>query len=85
MEGLTLCRDGRRKTLLANLTPQTQNARAAWGGSPARLRVLDAATARDCMTRPAAFEGGGRVTVGDDGLISVVLPPFAVAVLEECL
>lgn len=83
VEGLTLRREKRQKTLLANLTPLPQQARIVWGSAPARQRMLNEEAARACLSHPARFEREGEIVTPDaGGAISLSLPPYAVVVLE---
>ena len=81
--GLILSKSGRRRTLVANLTPKAQSVRVPVGGD-AFLTRLDETTARQAMKQPEAFraEPGERVAAGD-GFVTLNLLPYAVARLDE--
>ncbi len=82
--GLVLMKNGRRRTLVANLTPTAQRMRVPVGGYT-RLTLLDETTARAAMNEPEAFRAappGERVTTVD-GFVTLDLLPYAVARMDE--
>ena len=79
-EALVLEKDGRRRALLANYTPQSRRVVLESGGAPvftsAQAVVLESANAFAAMSDPGAFLASPPQRVTDG---AVLLPPYAVA------
>lgn len=81
--GLVLLMDGRRRTLVANLTPDPQQVRVPVGGN-AFLTLLDETTARRAMNEPEAFRAAPAERTGTtNGGVTLDLLPYAVARMDE--
>ncbi len=80
-EALVLAKDGRRRALLTNYTPQPRRLVLQRGGAPlftaAQAVVLESGNALAAMTDPESFLAAPPWQPVTDG--TVLLPPFAVA------
>ena len=84
VDGLALRADGTTHVLLANLTPKPQPATVGpFQARNLRVRLLDEETAPQAMSDPESFRGAGTITPVTDGRLRVVLPPYAVARIDE--
>jgi hypothetical protein len=87
VDGLVLEKNGRRRTLLANLTAEPQTVQVEGltgpGGAPVQVRVLDETNAIQAMQEPEAYRvaGGGTVMTQAGGL-AVALPPYAIVRID---
>jgi len=83
LEGMTVETDGRLRTLLANLTDRTTEARIAGARGAGRSRVLDLGTVEHACREPARFraERGERVTARD-GELRLELGPYATVSID---
>lgn len=86
VEGLVLRRDGRQRTLLANLTDKEQKIRIEGSvqGNTGRMRVLDETNAVAAMTSPESFrrESSGAATPNAGGF-ELRLRPYAFAMIDQ--
>ncbi len=83
VEGLALTREGRRRVLLANLTPEACS--VVVSGLPARVQVkhLDETNVLHAMQAPEAFRAAaGDLVSTREGSLIVELRPFALARLD---
>jgi hypothetical protein len=83
VDGLSIQKDGRSRTLAANLTPSTQTVTIQ--KLPARVRVslLDEESVEEAMAAPEEFRrraGEERQTSG--GALALTLRPYAVARID---
>ncbi len=76
---LTLRRDGRRRTLLANLTVDPLSVTLQGLRAGAQSRTLDAATLDTACSAPASFRGAFAALPG----ATVTLSPYAVLCIDE--
>ena len=84
VEGLTLFDTrGRRRILVANLTPEIQETKIKTGTCKALVRSLDETNAEEAMQRPEAFrEQRGNLADSVSGKIELKLLPFALARID---
>jgi hypothetical protein len=83
VDGMTLQKDGERRTLIANLSAKTQTVTIEGLPAAMTVRLLDAAVAETAMTAPAAYRRApGELRQTHGGALSLSLPPFAVATLD---
>jgi hypothetical protein len=84
VEGLTLLHaNGRRRILVANLTPQLQETKIKTGTCQALVRYLDETNAEEAMRHPERFrESAGSPAESVAGKIELKLLPFALARID---
>jgi len=84
VEGLTLFDSrGRRRILVANLTPEIQETKIKTGTCKALVRYLDETNAEEAMQKPEAFRARrGNLAESVSGKIELKLLPFALARIE---
>jgi hypothetical protein len=84
VDGLVLKSDGTIHVLLANLTPRPQRTTVGpFQAGQVRVRQLSEETAPEALADPERFRGFGTVTSLRDGRLSLELPPYAVARIDE--
>jgi hypothetical protein len=87
VDGLVLQKNGRRRTLLANLTsePQTVQIEGLAGpeGAPVQVRILDETNAIQAMQEPEMFRAtGSGMVMTQAGNLAITLPPYAVVRID---
>jgi hypothetical protein len=85
VDGMTLRKEGRNRTLLANLSSRPQTVQLGHPGSVERLKVkrLDASNAEKAMCSPEAFRAApGALMQTLDGRLELVLLPYSLARLD---
>ena len=83
MEGIVLHKDGQTRTLLANLTPDSQQIRVQGLAGTIRVRCLDETNAQVAMTSPEAFrEETGTLRQTINGTLALNLRPYASAQID---
>ena len=84
VDGLALRANGTMHVTLANLTPKTQVATVGpLQARNFRVRLLDEEAAPTAMSDPETFRASGTVTSATDGRLRLLLPPYAVARIDE--
>ena len=84
VEGIVLRKNGKTRTLLANLTPDSQQVRAQDLAETVRVHHLDEANAQTAMTSPETFRAETGELVGDtNGTLELDLLPYAVAQIDS--
>ncbi len=83
VNGMTLQKDGKRRTLVANLSAQPQTATVDGLAAAVTVRLLDAAVAETAMTAPEAYRSAPcELLWTNGGVLGLKLPPFAVATID---
>ncbi len=83
VDGLTVCRDGKTRTLLANMTNQQQIVRIAGPGTTVCVRHLDETNARQAITSPEEFRGRpGEIITAQGETIMLTLLPYAIVTAD---
>jgi len=83
LEGLTLERAGRLRTLLANVTDRPLEARITGAPAAGRARVLDLSTVERACREPARFrEGRGEEVASRAGEVRMELGPYATTCID---
>jgi len=83
ISGLVLEKDGRRRVLVANHTPETQRVSLPAFGKQAALHRLDETTAQQAMCEPEAFRSrAGETVTASNGAFQVDLLPYGVAWID---
>jgi hypothetical protein len=81
--GLALAKDGQRRVLLANVTPEPQRVEVAGLSGSVQIRYLDERNAEAAMLDSAAFElSASEVQAESSGRLSLELLPYAIAQLD---
>jgi len=84
VDGLALRTNGTTHVILANLTPRPQTVTLGpLQGGKVRVRQLNEETAPEAMSDPERFRASGTETSVRDGRLSLELPPYAVARIDE--
>ena len=84
VEGISLRKNGKTRTLLANLTPDSQKVRAQNLAAPVRVRLLDETNAQAAMSSPEAFRSGtGEPVRTAEGILALNLLPYAIAQIDN--
>jgi hypothetical protein len=83
-DGLALRKDGRVRVLLASFAAEPQQVTVSGLRGPARVRLLDATRAEEAMRTPEAFRAApGELRHSANGTLTIALPPFAVACIDD--
>ena len=83
VEGIALRKNGKMRTLVANLTPEPQRVRVQNLTETVRVRRLDETNAQTAMTSPETFrEKRGELLQTANGTLELNLPPHAVARID---
>ena len=83
VEGIVLRKNGKTRTLLANLTPDSQQVRVQDLAETVRIRHLDETNARDAMASPEAFrEETGELLQTTNGTLELNMLPYAVTQID---
>ena len=84
VEGIALRKNGKTRILLANVTPDFQQASVQNLTGPVRVRRLDETNAQTAMTSPGAFREEKGELVGDtNGTLELNLLPYAIAQIDS--
>ena len=84
VEGIVLRKNGKTRTLLANLTSDSQQIRVGNLTGSVRVRHLDETNAQYAMTSPEAFRAETGELVGDaEGTLELNLLPYAIAQIDS--
>ena len=84
VEGISLRKNGKTRTLLANLTPDSQQIRAQNLAATVRVRLLDETNAQAAMSSPEAFRSGtGEPVRTAEGILALNLLPYAIAQIDN--
>ena len=84
VEGISLRKNGKTRTLLANLTPDSQKVRAQNLAATVRVRLLDETNAQAAMSSPEAFRSGtGKPVRTAEGILALNLLPYAIAQIDN--
>ena len=84
VEGISLRKNGKTRTLLANLTPDSQRVRAQNLAATVRVRLLDETNAQAAMSSPEAFRSGtGEPVRTAEGILALNLLPYAIAQIDN--
>ena len=84
VEGISLRKNGKTRTLLANLTPDSQKVRAQNLAATVRVRLLDETNAQAAMSLPEAFRSGtGEPVRTAEGILALNLLPYAIAQIDN--
>ena len=84
VEGIVLRKNGKTRTLLANLTSDSQQIRVGNLTGSVRVRHLDETNAQYAMTSPEAFRAETGELVGDaEGTVELNLLPYAIAQIDS--
>lgn len=84
VDGLVLHRGGHVRGLLANFTDDPQLVALAGWSDEAHVRLLDASNAEQAMREPEAFHKmAGQQFHAADGVLSITLPPFGLARIDQ--
>ena len=84
VEGISLRKNGKTRTLLANLTPDSQKVRAQNLAATVRVRLLDETNAQAAMSSPEAFRSGtGEPVRTAEGILALNLLPYAIAQIDN--
>ena len=83
VEGVALRKNGKTRTLLANLTPDSQQVRVGNLTETVRVRYLDETNAQTAMASPEAFRSEtGEIVQTTHGTLELNLPPYAIARID---
>ena len=83
-EGIVLRKNGKTRTLLANLTPDSQQVRVQDLAETVRVRHLDETNAHDAMASPETFRAErGELVQTTNGTLELNLFPYAVAQIDS--
>ena len=84
VEGIVLRKNGKTRTLLANLTSDSQQVRVGNLTGTVRVRHLDETNAQSAMASPEAFRAETGELVGDaEGTLELDLLPYAIAQIDS--
>ena len=84
VEGIVLRKNGKTRTLLANLTSDSQQVRVRNLTGTVRVRHLDETNAQSAMASPEAFRAETGELVGDaEGTLELDLLPYAIAQIDS--
>ncbi len=84
VEGIVLRKNGKTRTLLANLTSGSQQVRVRNLTGTVRVRHLDETNAQSAMASPEAFRAETGEFVGDaEGTLELDLLPYAIAQIDS--
>ena len=84
VEGIVLRKNGKTRTLLANLTSDSQQVRVRNLTGTVRVRHLDETNAQSAMASPEAFRAETGELVGDaEGTLELNLLPYAIAQIDS--
>ena len=84
VEGIVLRKNGKTRTLLANLTPDSQQVRVGNLTGTVRVRHLDETNVQYAMTSPEAFRAETGEFVEDaEGTLELDLLPYAIAQIDS--
>ena len=84
VEGISLRKNGKTRTLLANLTPDSQKVRAQNLAATVRVRLLDETNAQVAMSSPEAFRSRtGEPVRTAEGILALNLLPYAIAQIDN--
>ena len=84
VEGISLRKNGKTRTLLANLTPDSQQIRAQNLAATVRVRLLDETNAQAAMSSPLAFRSRtGEPVRTAEGILALNLLPYAIAQIDN--
>ena len=84
VEGISLRKNGKTRTLLANLTPDLQRVRAQNLAATVRVRLLDETNAQAAMSSPETFRSGtGEPVRTAEGILALNLLPYAIAQIDN--
>ena len=84
VKGIVLRKNGKTRTLLANLTPDLQKVRVQDLAETVRVRHLDETNAHDAMASPDLFrEERGELLQTTNGTLELNLLPYAVAQIDS--
>ena len=84
VEGIVLRKNGKTRTLLANLTSDSQQVRVRNLTGTVRVRHLDETNAQYAMASPEAFRAETGELVGDaEGTLELDLLPYAIAQIDS--
>ena len=84
VEGIALRKNGKTRTLLANLTPNSQQVRVQNLAGAVRVRHLNETNVQTAMASPEAFRAETGELVGDtNGTLELDLLPYAVAQIDS--
>ena len=83
VEGVALCKNGRTRTLLANLTPDSQQIKVQNLTETVRVRRLDETNTQTAMESPEAFRAErGELLQTTNGALELNLLPYAIAQID---
>ena len=83
VEGIALRKNGKTRTLLANLTPDSQQVRVENLAGAVRVRHLNESNAQTAMASPETFRAGtGELVQATNGTLEIDLLPYAVAQID---
>ena len=84
VEGIALHKNGKTRTLLANLTPEPQQVRVEDLAGAVRVRHLNETNAQAVMTSPEVFrQETGELMQSVEGALELILLPYAVAQIDS--
>ena len=84
VESIALRKNGKTRTLLANLTPDSQQVRVQDLAATVRVRYLDETNAQYAMASPEAFrEATGELVQTTEGTLELNLLPYATAQIDS--
>ena len=84
VEGVALRKNGKTRTLLANLTPESQQVRVQNLARTVRVRRLDETNAQAAMSSPEAFRAEtGTLVQTTNGTLELSLLPYALAQIDS--
>ena len=84
VEGIALHKNGKTRTLLANLTPDSQQVRVQQLTRTVRVRHLDETNAQTAMASPEAFRAErGELLQTTNGTLELNLLPYAIAQIDS--
>ena len=84
VEGIALRKNGKTRTLLANLTPDSQQIRAQNLAVTVRVRHLNETNAQAAITSPEAFRAEtGELIQTAEGTLELSLLPYAIAQIDS--
>ena len=84
VEGIALRKNGQMRTLLANLTPDSQQVRVGNLAGTVRVRRLDETNAHAAMASPKAFRAErGDLVQTTNGTLALNLRPYAIAQIDK--
>ena len=83
-EGIVLRKNGKTRTLLANLTPESQRVRVENLADTVRVRHLNETNAHDAMASPETFRAErGELVQTTNGTLELNLFPYAIAQIDS--